>query len=145
MTQEQKQKILSFIRTCEFGVIATNSTNGAPESAVVGFSETDELEIVVGSFSNTRKNTNITRDPRVSFVIGWDNAGKITVQIEGAAVFLEGEERSVLSKKHCRKNAGSAKYQNDQRQQYFKIIPRWIRYSDFSVQPQEVWEEVISA
>ena len=125
----------------EFGVIASNSIDGAPESAVVGFSETDDLEIIIGSFSDTRKNKNIARDPKVSFVIGWDNAKKMTIQIEGIATLLEGEERRTLAEKHCQKNKGSAKFIDIPKQQYFKIVLKWIRYSDFSVNPQEVWEE----
>lgn len=141
ITQEQKQKIFDFIKIQEFGVIATNSLeNLAPESAIVAFSETEDLEIVIGSFIECRKNKNILRNQNVSFVIGWDNISKTTIQIERFAVLLEGKEKDKLSQKHIQKNKDSSEYLNDPRQQYFKIIPRWIRYSNFSVHPQEIWE-----
>lgn len=141
LLETQKEKVASFIKTHSFGVIATNSANGlAPESAVVAFSETELLEIIFGSFSSTRKNQNIRLNPSVSFVIGWDNTDKTTIQIEGKAVLLEGAERETLEQAHCKKNPESTKYLSDPRQEYFKIIPHFLRYSNFSVDPQEVWE-----
>lgn len=71
-------------------------------------------------------------------MVGWDNS--TTIQIEGQAVLVESEERKRLEDVHCIKNELSNKYRNDPRQEYFKIIPYWIRYFDFSIDPQEVWE-----
>ena len=51
-----------------------------------------------------------------------------------------GEERNRLEDGHCKKNKGSEKYRNEPRQEYFKAMLHWVRYSDFSVNPQEVWE-----
>jgi general stress protein 26 len=59
MNEEQKRKILEILKNNQFGIIATNSADSAPESAVVAVSETPNLEIVFGSFNNTRKNKNI--------------------------------------------------------------------------------------
>jgi general stress protein 26 len=81
MTPEQKEKILTVLRKSKFGVIATNSPLGAPESAVIAVSERPDLCVVFGSFNDTRKNANIARDPSVSMVIRWDDA--VTLQIEG--------------------------------------------------------------
>lgn len=138
MTHEQHKKVLSLLERNEFGVVATNSDDGAPESAVVAFSEIPELCVIFGSFKDTRKNKNITRNQYVSIVVGWEHS--TTVQMEGRAELVSGEEREKLEQAHCNKNEGSQKYRNDPRQEYFKITPTWIRYSDFSVNPQEVWE-----
>lgn len=141
MSDQEKQKILTFFQTYNFGVISTNSKNGlAPESAVVAFSYTENLEIIFGSFITTRKNVNIKNNSKVSFVVGWDNTNKTTIQVEGDAIVLEGEDRIKAQQEHCRRNIESQKYINDSRQQYFKIVPYWIRYSNFSFDPQEVWE-----
>ena len=141
LPEDKKQNILKILQTCHFGVIATNSQNGlAPESAVVAFSYTENLEIIFGSFITTRKNINIQNNPKVSFVIGWDNTNKTTIQVEGNAILLESEERIKVQEEHCRRNSESKKYINDPRQQYFKVVPYWIRYSNFSTNPQEVWE-----
>ena len=138
---EKKEKILNFIKFCEFGVVSTLDPGSlTPESAVVAISQTDNLEIIFASFSGTRKNHNLEKNKNVSIVIGWDNANKTTVQLEGVAHLLKGDERALLAERHCIKNPESRKYLHDSRQHYFKIIPRWIRYSNFSVNPQEVWE-----
>jgi general stress protein 26 len=142
MTEEQKQKILKVLHENEFGVVATFPTeeDGSPESAVVAISQTPDLEIIFGSFSSSRKNANIKNNAKVSVVVGWDKHAKITVQVEGVAYLVTNTERSLLEAAHCIKNPESEKFKNDSRQEYFKIIPRWIRYSDFSKDPQEVWE-----
>ena len=138
MTSDQQHKIATLLANNQFCVVATNSSANAPESAVVAFSSTPEFEIVFGSFKDTRKNQNLSKDARVSIVIGWDNS--TTLQIEGEAIRLMGEERARLEDAHCIKNELSNKYRNDARQEYFKVVPWWIRYSNFSVDPQEIWE-----
>ena len=137
---DKKAKVLAFLQRCPFGVVSTLGLDGFPESAVVAVSETRNLEIIFGSFAETRKNRNLKRDSRVSVVIGWDRLEKTTVQIQGRAAFLEQEERQRAEQNHCLKNPESTKYLNDLRQEYIKIIPDWIRYSNFSKTPQEVWE-----
>lgn len=139
MDDEQKRKILEVLRQNEFGVIATNGTQ-APESAVVAVSETEDLEIIFGSFDHNRKNKNIKNNPNISIVIGWDKIIKKTLQIEGIAILTEGEEREMAENIHCAKNKGSNVYRGNSKQEYFKVKPVWIRYSDFSVNPKEVWE-----
>jgi general stress protein 26 len=137
MDVSKKEKVLALLQRSQFGVVATNSGT-TPKSAVVAVSETQDLEIIFGSFKETRKNRNLERDPRISLVIGWESA--MTLQIEGEARRLEGDERITAEDIHCRKNALSKKYKDDPRQEYFKVRPKWIRYSNFSVNPQEVWE-----
>ena len=56
------------------------------------------------------------------------------------ATAVEGREREILEEAHCQKNERSQMFCNDPRQEYFKVVPTWIRYSNFSVDPQEVWE-----
>ncbi len=145
MNEEQKQKILKVLHENEFGVVATFPVNkdGVPESAVVAISETPDLEIIFGSFVSSRKNGNIRNNSKVSVVVGWNKQAKTTVQIEGSARLAVGSERSSLEAVHCIKNPESEKFKNDSRQEYFKITPCWIRYSDFSKDPQEVWEIIL--
>lgn len=146
MTEDQKNKIFNLLDKNEFGVVATYSLdkNKPPESAVVAISHTLELNIVFGSFKQTRKNNNLKNNSSISVVIGWNNELKQTIQLEGnVKLIINKQERETLGKKHCLKNKDSEKYHTDLRQEYFKIIPNWIRYSDFSKDPQEVWEVVI--
>lgn len=131
-TEEKKKKILEFVKRCEFGVVSTIALGSStPESAVVAVSETDNLELVFASFAGNRKNNNIATNPSVSVVLGWSKQEKITVQVEGVATLVADRERTLLEQKHCAKNPESLKFVNDPRQQYFKITPVWVRYSDF--------------
>ncbi len=139
---ETKQKILAFLKTQNLGVIATNSaTSQSPESAVVGFSETENLEIVFSTSSETRKYQNLMKHPHVSFVIGW-SFGKENknVQFEGKAELISNDEREKYMQQHIGKNPGSSKFAQDPKQCFFKVAPSWIRYSDFTVVPNEVHE-----
>ena len=135
--EEQKKKILDFIKTQILGVISTVSPDSNPESAVVAFSETDNLELIFGSFSDTRKNKNLQSNNKVSFVIGW---GDITVQYEGLAQELSGGEAIKAREIHLFKNPGSKKYAFDEKQRFFKITPIWVRYYDFNYDPEKVFE-----
>ena len=101
MTPEQKQKIDSVLNANDFGAIATNSEGGAPESAVISISKTPGGAIVFCSSDKLRKNHNIEKDARVSFVTGWDGTVRQTVQIEGIVRFLEGAERDAVEGAHC--------------------------------------------
>ncbi len=143
MNPEKRIKIINLIERNEFAVVATFPANaaGAPQSAVLAISHDVELRLYFGSFRSTRKNSNLAGDPRISIVIGWDNTTKQTLQLEGtAAIVKDPSERMLVAERHVLKNPSSIKYQNDPRQVYFRVTPQWLRYSDFSVDPQEVWE-----
>lgn len=140
MNKEQRLKIFGLLNENEFGVISTNSFNGAPESAVVAVSTTDDLQLIFGTFDSSRKFNNILKDNKVSIVIGWDNVKKQTMQIEGIAMLVPDSERKHVEDIHCKKNPVSEKFRNNLHQKYFTIKPYWIRYSDFSINPQEIWE-----
>lgn len=140
MTEEQKTRILNLLDANHLGVLATNSDSGFPASAVVTISHTDDLSILFGSFDTTRKNTNIKKNSSVSIVVGWDMIERKTMQIEGQAVLVTGEERERVENIHCAKNENFNSRRDNLHQEYFKIVPHWIRYSDLSVKPTEVWE-----
>src|SRR5688572_23078061 len=86
---DKREKILQFIKKHDIGVIATTDTV-KPEAAVIEYGETDDLELIFDTFVSSRKYQNLSQNPRVAFVIGWDD--NITVQYEGEAVELNGEE-----------------------------------------------------
>ncbi len=133
-----KEKILDFIKSQDLAVVTTVDKNGRPEAALVAISETEDLELIFGSLSDTRKNENIKNHPDIAVVIGLDD--KITIQYEGKAVRLEGEEEEEAKQIHIKKLPGSAKYADMEGQEYFKITPKWIRYSDFNHFPEKIFE-----
>jgi uncharacterized pyridoxamine 5'-phosphate oxidase family protein len=132
MTPEQKTKILEFLQKQLLTVIST-SQKDSPEAAVIGFAENENLELFFGTFNTTRKYANIKNNPKVAFVIGWSLDEVITVQYEGIAIELEGEAAELAKQKVVTKNPGSARFANDPKQRYFKVEPKWIRYSALKV------------
>ncbi len=88
----------------------------------------------------------IARSPRLRrvslrknpFVIGWDE--NITVQYEGEASELKGEKLNKYKEIYFKKNPRAKKWEGREGITYFKIIPKWIRYSDLNKDPWEVFE-----
>ena len=135
---EKKKKILALLKTRTLGVVSTiDSKNNKPESALIAFSETDDLELIFGTSSDSRKFTNIQINPRVAFAVNQD---KTTVQYEGVAKVTDGEEAKQCQTVHFAKNASSVKYAQDEKQRYIKISPDWIRYSNHSSSPKDIFE-----
>src|SRR4051812_31706743 len=110
---DQKQKILSFIKTQMLGVVSTVDRSNKPESAIVAVSETENLELIFGTSSESRKFANIAGNPSVSFVVGW---GPITIQYEGTARLTEGKEALECQEMHLAKNPASKKFASDPKQ-----------------------------
>lgn len=133
------EKIYEFIKSHNLAVISTVTHDFLPQSAVVGFSEKENLELVFGTSIKSRKYQNLLKNPRVSLVIGWDK-GK-TVQYEGEAIELKDEsERQETINLHLSKIPSAVKYLSDSEEAIFKVIPKWIKYTDLSVDPWDVTE-----
>lgn len=126
---ERKKIILDFIKTQPLGVISTISSEGLPEAAVVGISETENLELIFGTFNKYQKYKNLKENPRVAVVIGWGDA---TIQFEGLARELRGDEKEEAKKIHIAKLPTSQKFAELPEQCYFKVSPTRIRYTDYS-------------
>jgi len=131
----RKQKILDFLKTQTLGVVSTIDANeDKPESAEVAFSETENLEVIFGTLNDARKFLNLKKNNRVAFVIGWD---EVTVQYEGAArEITDAKELKECQERHVAKNPYSEKYVYDEREVFYKVTPKWIRYTDFSTEPE---------
>src|SRR6185369_12194609 len=82
------------LRKHRLAVEASASPTGAPQAAVVGIAVSDALELVFDTVDTTRKCANLRRDPRVAFVIGWDE--EQTVQLEGIADEPDGDDLARL-------------------------------------------------
>lgn len=88
---DKKKIILEFIKKEKLAVLATVGET-VPESSVLEFGETDNLEIILDMFTASRKYKNMKANPNVSLVIGWDE--DITIQYEGIAEELSGKEKT---------------------------------------------------
>lgn len=135
--REKKDTILSFLKENKLAVLSTVDNN-KPESAVIFFSETEDLGIIFDTFNTYRKYRNLEDNQNVSLVIGWDN--EITVQYEGVAKELQGREIDEGVKIHLNKLPHMAKWYEMEQTRYFQIRPKWIRYANLGANPHEVFE-----
>ena len=110
----------------------------APEAALVGFASTPELTLIFGTKTNSRKYKNIQLNPKVAIV--FDDDKNITIQYEGIVSTFSNSELEQYKKIYFLKTPTSKKYENQPNQIYLKIIPTWIRYTNYNPHPNEVFE-----
>lgn len=134
----KKSFVLEFIKKQELAVIATVNVEGKPEDAVIGFGQTDDFELIFGTYNSSRKYKNLKNNPQAALVIGWDE--NITVQYEGIASELTGGEKDKYTKIYFAKNPSAEEYSDHPDERYFKIVPKWIRYADLNKAPWEIIE-----
>ncbi|MBP9852199.1 MAG: pyridoxamine 5'-phosphate oxidase family protein [Candidatus Pacebacteria bacterium] len=135
-----KNKIFEFLGKHQVGVVSTIHANSqGTESALVGFAETDNLEIIFGTSNQTRKYKNIKANPHVSFVVGWTSIMG-TIQYEGIAKELSPEEVTSIAPIMIQKNVDNGKYINSENQVYFSVKPTWIRFLDNDGNPPDSYE-----
>lgn len=135
--REKKDIILSFLGKNKLAVLSTIDNN-KPESAVIFFSETKNLEIIFDTFNTYRKYKNLEDNQHVSLVIGWDD--EITVQYEGVARELQGREIEEGVRVHLDKLPRMAKWYEMEQTRYFQVRPKWIRYANLGSNPHEIFE-----
>ena len=128
-------EILAFLDAHTLCVLSTADEKGKPEAAVVGFSVHDDFRIVVATSKESRKFANVMVNPAVAFVV-WD--GSQTLQLEGMARVLEGDEAAEWQAKHFAKVPQSRKYKDDPNERYVLVTPTWLRFTDAGMQPWHV-------
>ncbi|HEY4160833.1 MAG TPA: pyridoxamine 5'-phosphate oxidase family protein [Candidatus Saccharimonadales bacterium] len=119
-----KREALEVMSRHHLCVISTVDEHAKPESAIVGFSQSDKLELLVGTSVLTRKYANVQRNSHVAVVIGDETA---EVQYEGTIQQLGKVELDGLLKGHFEKLPGTTKYLGDPNQAWFLITPTWLR------------------
>lgn len=128
-----KKELIAYISARDFAVIATRGED-FPESACIQFGN-DGLTLIFDTNKNSRKFQNIQKSPKVSLVIGWEQ--ERTVQYEGIATRLSGEELFRLKKVYFAKSAYAQQWENEETV-YFKVEPVWIRFSDLNKTPWNI-------
>lgn len=108
-------------------VLATIGPDDVPEAAVMEFGQTKDLEIIFDTYTTTRKYPNLQRNPNIAFAFGWDDMS--TVQYEGIAKELKGSELVKYKQIMFSKNPEFRKWEKLPSIVYFKVSPKWIRYS----------------
>lgn len=133
-----KKTIFEFIKNHSLAVISTVNSQNEPESAVLEFGETENLELIFDTKSTSRKYKNLKTNQNASFVIGWDE--NITIQYEGAAEELTTENQNAYREIYWLKNPDAKRWSANPEIVYFKVTPKWIRYSDLNKKPWDIFE-----
>lgn len=136
----EKQQLFDFLTLNRLGVLSTIGPKGEPQSSLVGFAITPEFEIVFDTVSSSRKFSNLARDSRAAFVIGWD--GEITVQFEGVAKQISSTEVGPYHEIYFRAFPDGPARLKWEGITYYVVSPKWIRCSDFNQSPPEIKEFV---
>lgn len=133
-TAADKNTIYKFLNLQPLAVISTIAADSdQPESALIAFAETENLEIIFESFIDTRKWRNLRSNPRIALSTGWDRKKHITLQYEGvAAPIPTSETEQYIALFLAKDTPCTEKFLYDPRIQLYKISPIWIRYSDYT-------------
>ena len=122
----------------KLGVVSSIGPDGTPQSALVGIATTPELEVVFDTVKTSRKYGNLVARPHCSLVVGW--SGEQTVQFEGVAEELTGDELERLQRVYFDAWPDGPTRLSWPGITYFVVRPRWIRYSDFAQNPPLIVE-----
>lgn len=113
-----------------------DASKNSSESALIAFAQNDKLELYFMTFVDSRKYTNLENNNAVSLVIGF---GYTTIQYEGMAYQLKEEAvKEALLAFSLKETPCTSDFLNNPRARFFKILPKWIRYSDYSTCPAEI-------
>lgn len=123
-------EVYRFMDGERLGVLSTARKDGRPEAALMGFAVTPELEIVFDTVRSSRKYPILKENPRVAWVVGCTT--EITVQYEGEATELEGEELAKYKKVYFEKFPDGPARENWPGITYFVVRPKWVRYCDYN-------------
>lgn len=140
-----KEETLSFLKNKnpKLCVIATATTEGKPEAAVMGYAIKDDLTVFLSTHTETRKYQNLAHNSKVSLVIGWDFT-EDNVQIDGSARVIEkGDEHSQIEQFFFNQNPGAKAFKSENTV-FIEIKPSWIRFMNRKVEPTQISEETIN-
>jgi general stress protein 26 len=131
-----RDELIQFLRAQPWASEATVTGLGDPQAAVIGVAVTDMLELVFDTLATSRKAANLRNNPRIALVVGWDEGQ--TAQIEGVADEPVGAELQAAKDAYLRRFPDGHERAALPDITYFRIVPRWIRYSDFRATPPTI-------
>ena len=133
------EEVYAFMNRERLAVLATTDAQGRPEAALMGFAVTPQLEIIFDTVKTSRKYPNLKKNPRVAWVIGC--TAEITVQYEGIAQELEGEELAKYKKTYFAVFPDGPTRQSWPGITYFVVRPKWVRYCDYNPGTRRIEEK----
>jgi general stress protein 26 len=133
------EELFQFMSHERLAVLSTVNDVGQPEAALMGFAVTPDLEIIFDTVKSSRKYPNLKKNPRVAWVIGCSS--ETTVQYEGIAEELEGEELTKYKRTYFAAFPDGPARQNWPGITYFVVRPKWIRYCDYDPKKRRIEEK----
>lgn len=126
MNIEQIKEFMDSFETCVISTVDVDQ----PQAATVGFSVDDDFKLLVATNQSTRKAKNLRQNPKVAITIGFEGAK--TLQLEGRAEKVDKELMSERVELHLNKVPAAKRFAGDVGQEYYLIVPLWLRFSDFT-------------
>jgi pyridoxine/pyridoxamine 5'-phosphate oxidase len=132
------EEVYAFMNAESLAVLSTVTADGAPEAALVGFAVTPALEIIFDTVKSSRKYPNAKANPSMAWVIGCTS--EVTVQFEGVAEELAGEELAQYKKIYFAKFPDGPARESWPGIAYFVVRPKWVRYCDYNPASRRIEE-----
>ncbi len=133
-----EQALYEIMKRHTLAVLSTVAHTTVPQAALIGIAVTSDLEIVFDTLKSSRKYRNLTENQNVALVV--DCGNESTVQYEGVAAELFGTGREHYQAVYFEVFPDGRERQKWPNIAYFVIRPKWVRYSDFSKQPEQIIE-----
>lgn len=130
--------VRQFMSSLNLMSISSTSAEGYPQSALVEFAETDDLNIIFDTYAHFRKIRNLRERPRVALV--FDDRTSITVQYEGIVKEAVGSEIAECMDIYLAKLPEARRFVEIPETRWFVVRPIWIRYTNVNLEPWEIRE-----
>ncbi|MFI4890767.1 MAG: pyridoxamine 5'-phosphate oxidase family protein [Steroidobacterales bacterium] len=130
-----KTELLAYMRQHQHVVLSSLAADGAPQAALVGVAILDSMELVFDTVTTSRKHANLLRDRRAAVTFSGPN--EQTLQLEGIAypVSLAGAADQSFREAYYRAWPDGRARLEWPGLCYWRVMPRWARYSDFNRGP----------
>lgn len=128
------QQVYEFLQSQKMGHIATLDEKGHPQVAIVAFSQTPDLDFIIGTSQTSRKALNIGHDERCAFEVT-DTLQRYTVQVEATGRVLSADEFEAAQQAHFEKLPESLPFKDLPDQCYIRLSPIHLRFTDCATHP----------
>lgn len=136
--------VRQFLKNHSLCVIGLVGEGGAPQSSLVEFVVDDDLNLYFGTNKKFRKVAVLQTESKASVVVG--GYEEACVQIQASVEPLTGDFKAgVQDLLLSRMKQNYFPIVGEEDFVFFKIIPEWIRYTDVSTKPWNVFELDIMA
>lgn len=138
------RELLAYLRSQRWAIEASSSASGRPQAAIIGYAATERLELVFDTSTGSRKAANLRSNSQIALVIGgWQDSSPRTLQLEGAVDFPTGLDLERLKRAYLAVFPDGEARESLPDITYVRVVPSWIRFSDYTVEPPSIAERRI--